>query len=680
MTTIPSTMAAVLLTGHGGLDMLEYREDVPVPDPAPGEVLIRVAAAGVNNTDINTRIGWYSKKVTGATSEGPAAIDASDASWAGVAMTFPRIQGADCCGRVVATGEGVDPARMGERVIVRSVMPAPAASSPFECWTFGSECDGAFAQFAVAPSAEAYAVTSDWTDVELASVPCAWSTAENMLERAGVGVQRILVTGASGGVGSAAVQLARHRGATVIAVAAAAKAEGVLALGASEVIDRDADPAAVLGEESVDAVIDVVGGAVWPRFLDILKRGGRYATSGAISGPLVELDLRTLYLKDLTLVGCTAQDDIVFDNLVRAVEEGAVRPWWPPPSRSARSGRHSAPSWPRPMSASSSSSRLLWRERPGDVAIRDDDRRNVTVPVINGDRLLRDLETLRTFGKCGNGVVRQSLSEVDMESRRWLVERMADAGLDARIDGIGTVFGRSRNPGKALLVGSHTDTQPTGGWLDGTLGVMYGLETVRAFAESRETRDLAVDVASWIDEEGTFFGLLGSKMFCGLVGDAELDGAGNACGRTLRAALRDAGLEGSPVERCVPDRYRAYMEAHIEQGPWLEEEKRRIGVVTGIVGIRDLLIRFEGQQNHAGTTPMARRRDAGAALVAFASRVHEVFAAHAGPRSVWTIGNIRLEPGAASIIPGRAWLTLQYRDADEARMDRFRQPRRGSGP
>ncbi len=203
MMTIPSTMAAVLLTGHGGLDVLEYREDVPVPVPAPGEVLIRVAAAGVNNTDVNTRIGWYSKKVTGATSEGPAAIDASDASWAGVAMTFPRIQGADCCGRIVATGEGVDPARMGERVIVRSMMRAPVASRPFECWTFGSECDGAFAQFAVAPSAETYAVTSDWTDAELASIPCAWSTAENMLERAGVGAERILVTGASGGVGTA---------------------------------------------------------------------------------------------------------------------------------------------------------------------------------------------------------------------------------------------------------------------------------------------------------------------------------------------------------------------------------------------------------------------------------------------------------------------------------------------
>ena len=291
------------------------------------------------------------------------------------------------------------------------------------------------------------------------------------------------------------------------------------------------------------------------------------------------------------------------------------------------------------------------------------------MPVINSDRLLRDLDMLRTFGRCGSGVVRQSLSAIDMASRHWLVERMTDAGLDARIDGIGTVFARSRNPGAALLVGSHTDTQPTGGWLDGTLGVIYGLETVRALAEAPETRDVAVDVASWIDEEGTFFSLLGSKMFCGLIGEVELDGAEDAGGRSLRTALREAGLEGSVIERCAPDRYRGYMEAHIEQGPWLEEEGRRIGVVTGIVGIRDVLIRFEGQQNHAGTTPMARRRDAGAALVAFASRVHEMFAVHAGRRSVWTIGNIHLEPGAASIIPGRAWLTLQYRDADEARMD-----------
>ncbi len=325
--TIPSTMAGVHLIGHGGPEMLVYREDIPVPLPQPGEVLIRVAAAGVNNTDINTRIGWYSKNVADATSEElSGAIDESDASWSGSALAFPRIQGADCCGRIVATGEGVDPARMGERVIVRSMMRAPVASRPFACWTFGSECDGAFAQFAVAPAAEAYTVRSDWTDVELACVPCAFSTAENMLHRSAVGAERVLVTGASGGVGSAAVQLACHRGATVIAVAGASKAEDVRALGAVEVIDRHDDPVTALGEDSVDVVIDVVAGRTWPRLLDLLRRGGRYATSGAIGGPLVELDLRTLYLKDLTFFGCTFQDDVVFDNLVHAVEEDTVRP------------------------------------------------------------------------------------------------------------------------------------------------------------------------------------------------------------------------------------------------------------------------------------------------------------------------------------------------------------------
>ena len=293
------------------------------------------------------------------------------------------------------------------------------------------------------------------------------------------------------------------------------------------------------------------------------------------------------------------------------------------------------------------------------------------MPTINAERLIGDLETLREFGRCGRGVVRESLTEVDLESRRWLIEQMTDAGLDASMDGVGTVFGRSRNPGKALLVGSHTDTQPTGGWLDGALGVIYGIETVRVFAESDETRDLAVDVASWIDEEGTFHGLMGSKVFCGLMEAEELDQARNASGKTLREALRDAGLEGRPAEKTNRTRYAGYLEAHIEQGPYLEEEEKHIGVVTSIVGIRSLRIRFEGEQNHAGTTPMPRRRDAGRTLVEFAMRIHEIFPEHAGPKSVWTIGEIHLEPGAESIIPGRASLILQFRDGEEARLDRL---------
>ena len=327
---IPAQMAAVLLTAHGGIDTLSYREDVALPVAGPDEVLIRVAAAGVNNTDINTRIGWYSKKVSAATDSGGAdgfdEVDDDDATWSGVPMTFPRIQGADCCGIIVAVGEQVDSARIGERVIVRNMLRSYVDYRPFECWTFGSECDGAFAQFTRAPSRETYRVDCDWSDAELASIPCAYSTAENMLQRADVGAERVLITGASGGVGSAAVQLARRRGAEVIAVASQAKADEVQALGADRVIDRSADLVAALGRDSIDVVVDLVAGEAWPALLEVLRRGGRYATAGAIAGPLVELDVRTLYLKDLTLIGCTFQEDKVFENLVGYIERGEIRP------------------------------------------------------------------------------------------------------------------------------------------------------------------------------------------------------------------------------------------------------------------------------------------------------------------------------------------------------------------
>lgn len=323
-------MSAVLLTGHGDFDVLDYRDDVPVPAPNAGEVLIRVAAAGVNNTDINTRIGWYSKKVEAATNEGGATgfatVDDADATWSGVPMAFPRIQGADCCGQIVAVGAGVDAARIGERVIVRNMLRSYVDYRPYECWTFGSEVDGGFAQYTVAPARETHAVVCDWSDAELASIPCAYSTAENMLHRANVGAERVLVTGASGGVGSAAVQLARRRGAEVIAVCATSKAAEVRALGADHVIDRSADLVAALGRNSVDVVVDVVAGPSWPQLLDILRLGGRYACAGAIAGPMTELDVRTLYLKDLTLFGCTFQEDAVFENLVRYIEAGEIRP------------------------------------------------------------------------------------------------------------------------------------------------------------------------------------------------------------------------------------------------------------------------------------------------------------------------------------------------------------------
>lgn len=322
-------MSAVLLTGHGGLEKLEYRNDITIPKPKDAEVLIRVAAAGINNTDINTRIGWYSKTVTSATQdgvEGYDTLDNDDASWSGIALQFPRIQGADICGHIVAVGKNIDAHRIGQRVLVRSIMANPDSNAAMSCITIGSERNGGFAQYVTAPADESFAVSCDWSDAELASIPCAYSTAENLLHRLGVGKERILISGASGGVGSAAVQLAKRRGAYVIAVASSAKHEAVKALGADETHDRHDDLINILGENSIDVVVDVVAGPKWPDYLTLLKIGGQYGTVGAIAGPLVELDVRTLYLKDLTLMGSTFQDKIVFENLIDYIERDEIRP------------------------------------------------------------------------------------------------------------------------------------------------------------------------------------------------------------------------------------------------------------------------------------------------------------------------------------------------------------------
>jgi len=326
---IPTTMRAVLLTGHGGFDMLEWRDDVPVPEVGAGEVLVKVGAAGVNNTDINTRIGWYSKEVSGATDDASAGDSevSDDASWGGAALSLPRIQGADVAGTVAATGADVDPARVGERVLVEPCLREPTDWRPYVCHYLGSECDGGFADYVAVPAVHAHGITSDLSDAELASFPCSYSTAENLLTRAELSVnETVLVTGASGGVGSAAVQLARRRGSEVIAVAHPAKAAEVEAAGANRVVPRGADLLEVLGTESVHVVIDLVGGPAWPALLEVLRRGGCYATAGAIAGPMVELDLRTLYLKDLNVRGATVLDRGVFANLVGYIERGEIKP------------------------------------------------------------------------------------------------------------------------------------------------------------------------------------------------------------------------------------------------------------------------------------------------------------------------------------------------------------------
>lgn len=324
---LPSTMQAVILTGHGGPEKLELRNDWPLPTYGDNDVLIRVAAAGVNNTDINTRTGWYSKSVTGDTAASAAGATADDGGWAGAPLKFPRIQGADICGRVVAAGAAVDQALIGRRVLVLTMQPAGETAEGPVTVTVGSEMDGGFADYVAMPAGMVVPVESGWTDVELASIPCAWSTAENMLERIGVASgERILISGASGGVGSAAVQLARRRGAHVTAIAARSKHGFLEHIGADRAVARDDNLASAVGRASIDVIVDLVGGPQWPALLACLKRGGRYIVSGAIAGPIVSLDLRDLYLNDWTLKGATWQPMAILDNLVRYIEADEVRP------------------------------------------------------------------------------------------------------------------------------------------------------------------------------------------------------------------------------------------------------------------------------------------------------------------------------------------------------------------
>ena len=284
---------------------------------------------------------------------------------------------------------------------------------------------------------------------------------------------------------------------------------------------------------------------------------------------------------------------------------------------------------------------------------------------IDAARLLKDLHDLRAIGAHRSGVHRPTFSPEDMKARHWLAARLTEAGLAPEIDGIGNVIGRGAGEAPRLLIGSHLETQPYAGWLDGAMGVVYGLEIARALGRG-------VDVAAWADEEGHYGSFLGSRSFCGLVDEAELDAACNRHdGTSLRDALQQAGLAGRPRAAIDPARYRGYLEAHIEQGAELDDSGQRLAVVTSIVGSRNFRVSFEGVQNHAGTTRMASRRDAGVALVRLAAAIDRRFPHVAGPRSVWTIGRISLDPGAQSIVPGRAEMLFQFRDTDPAVLDRM---------
>nr|WP_281973118.1 alcohol dehydrogenase family protein [Ruegeria faecimaris] len=317
---MPKTMSGVFLTCHGGPEALEWRDDIPVPTPAPGQVLVRVAAAGVNNTDINTRIGWYSSDVTGATDAVDQEVEAG--GWGG-ALNFPRIQGGDLCGIVEIAGPETG-FTSGQRVTCPINLPRPRPGNPTGFIVLGSEIDGAFAQYCLVQADDLYDVSaSPLSDIEIAAIPCAFGTAEALLTRSAVTAgQKLLITGASGGVGLAAVQLAALRGASVWGVTGAAKAEAVKSQGATATFNRDAS----LPTDMFDVVIDVVGGPAWADLILALKPGGHYAVAGAIAGPIVQADLRDIYLRDITIHGSTHQPFEVFGRLVELMNAGRIKP------------------------------------------------------------------------------------------------------------------------------------------------------------------------------------------------------------------------------------------------------------------------------------------------------------------------------------------------------------------
>ncbi len=337
----PELMRATVLVGHGGLGKLVYREDVPVPLPQSGDVLVRVGACGVNNTDVNTRTAWYDRDVDSGVSEQFGVQgrqdDLSDgrvaASWNTAAMSFPRICGAAVVGRIVRTGDSVDASRIGQRVMVDPQVRDTSLPERAQLVAYlGSERDGGFAQFVAVPAPNAHVVESDLSDEELATFPCSYDTAEEMLVRTDLAAgETVVVTGAAGGVGTALIQLAKVRGARVIAIASAAKEERVRAVGADAFLARDAEDLVgkvrtLSGDAGAHVVADVVGGPSFGDLLKMLRRAGRYATAGAIAGPLETIDLRDLIYQDLEMHGITCPAASTFARVVGLVSSGQVKP------------------------------------------------------------------------------------------------------------------------------------------------------------------------------------------------------------------------------------------------------------------------------------------------------------------------------------------------------------------
>ena len=324
-----NTMKGMVLTGHGGMEMLKWKQDIPVPIPKSNEVLIKVNACGLNNTDVNTRIGWYALPSGTETDTS----NCTDGAWGGQSIKFPRIQGADICGTVISVGNALYEALLGCKVLVEPWIRDDADSDNLDKARYlGSEIDGGFAEYVKVPQSAVYPIESTFSDIELATFATSYITAENMLDRACVtNEDQILITGASGGVGSALIQLAQRRGAKTIALSSRDKAELINGMNPDAILFRESGDLkqtllASSGLSEVSVVADVVGGPLWQSFIDIIARGGRYVCSGAIASPHVSFDLRTFYLRDLTFLGATVVPKGTFKKLIGYIERKEIKP------------------------------------------------------------------------------------------------------------------------------------------------------------------------------------------------------------------------------------------------------------------------------------------------------------------------------------------------------------------
>ena len=325
---IPNHMSAIVTTGNGGFEKLSYKT-VKTPVINKNEVLVKVLAAGINNTEINTRIGWYSSSVQSGTETLHKNIEEvrsyKNTGWNGD-TNFPLIQGTDCCGIIVNCKDNKFNSLLGKRVIIRPCIRVEGFSSKQKIW-MASNFDGAFAEYVKVPATEVFPIDCDWSDAELATIPCSYGTSENMLLVSNCNEDdTVLITGASGGVGSATIQLAKLRGCNVIAIVSEDKSSYAIQAGADKVVLRDSNLLEVLGENSINLVVDVVGGENFSDFFKIIVPGGRYVSAGAIGSPIVNFDLRDLYLKDISIYGCTTWEEKVFLNLIKYIEEGRIKP------------------------------------------------------------------------------------------------------------------------------------------------------------------------------------------------------------------------------------------------------------------------------------------------------------------------------------------------------------------